>query len=124
MTEIYATEGWLQVLMITGVIGGGAAVLAGRAIAGTWRPYWYVPIYMLLLGGGVRFLHFALFSGDIVSLPSYMADTAYLIAAASTAFRVTRTGQMARQYPWLYERTGPFTWRDRSPSAQKSVQNG
>jgi hypothetical protein len=31
---------------------------------------------------------------------------------------------MARQYPWLYERTGPFTWRDRSPSAQKSVQNG
>jgi hypothetical protein len=124
MTEIYATEGWLQVLMITGIIGGGAAVLAGRAIAGTWRPYWYVPSYMLLLGGGVRFLHYALFYDNILSLPSYLIDTAYLIAAASIAFRVTRTGQMARQYPWLYERTGPFTWRDRDRGTQKSARNG
>lgn len=115
MTGLYATENWLQVVMVTGVIGGGAALLAGRAIALTWRPYWYVIAYMLLLGAGVHFLHFALFSGDILSLPSYLADALYVVLVASISFRMTRAGQMARQYPWLYERTSPFTWRERGP---------
>jgi hypothetical protein len=113
MSELYATETSPQVVLLTGVIGGGAALLAGRAISLTWRPYWYVIAYMLLLGAGVRFLHFALFRADILSLPSYLVDTLYLVAVGSVAFRMTRTGQMARQYPWLYERTGPFSWRER-----------
>jgi hypothetical protein len=117
MTELYATETLLQVVLVTGVIGGGAALLAGQAIALTWRPYWYVIAYMLLLGAGVRFLHFALFSADILSLPSYLVDTIYLVAVGSVSFRLTRTNQMTRQYPWLYERTGPFSWRERRPQA-------
>lgn len=120
MTPLYATESWLQILMVTGVIGGGAAALAGRALAATWRPYWHVIVYMLMLGGGVRFLHFALFAAHILALESYMADTVYLVAVSSIAFRVTRTNQMARQYPWLYERTSPFTWRDR-PAGENST---
>ena len=117
MTALYATESWPQVVMVTGVIGGGAALLAGRAIASTWRPYWYVIAYMLLLGAGVRFLHFALFQADILSLPSYLADTLYVMAVSSIAYRMTRVRQMARQYPWLYEQTGPFGWRERGPQA-------
>ena len=101
--------------MVTGIIGGGAAILAGRAIAMTWRPYWYVLVYMLLLGAAVRFLHFALFSAHILALESYLSDTLYLMAVASISFRITRTNQMARQYPWLYERTGPFTCREKKP---------
>ena len=120
MTALYATESWLQILMVTGIIGGGAAALAGRALAATWRPYWYVIVYMLMLGAGVRFLHFALFQAHILALESYLADTLYLVAAASISFRITRTNQMARQYPWLYERTGPFTWRDRNPAGENS----
>ena len=87
MTPLYATESWLQVLMVTGIIGGGAAALAGRAIASTWRPYWYVLAYMLMLGAGVRFLHFALFPAHLLALESYLADTLYLMAVASIAFR-------------------------------------
>jgi hypothetical protein len=121
MNPLYGTESWLQVVMVTGVIGGGAAALAGRALAGTWRPYWHVIAYMLLLGGGVRFLHFALFEAHILAFTSYVVDTVYLVAAASIAFRVTRTNQMTRQYPWLYERTGPFTWRDRRPAGENSA---
>jgi hypothetical protein len=113
MTGLYATENWLQVVMVTGIIGGGAALLAGRAISATWRPYWYVPAYMLLLGAGVRFLHYALFQGDILSLPSYLADTLYVMAVSSISYRMTRARQMARQYPWLYEQTGPFSWHER-----------
>jgi hypothetical protein len=112
MNGLYSTESWLQVLMVTGIIGGGAA-LAGRAIALTWRPYWYVLAYMVLLGAAVRFLHFALFQAHLFAVASWLTDTLYVMAVASIAYRVTRTSQMARQYPWLYERTGPLTWRER-----------
>ncbi len=74
---------------------------------------------MLMLGAGVRFLHFALFSAHILALESYLVDTLYLVAVASISFRITRTNQMARQYPWLYERTGPFTWRERNRRGRK-----
>lgn len=121
MTPLYATESWLQILFVTGIIGGGAAALAGRALAATWRPYWYVIVYMLMLGAGVRFLHFALFQAHILALESYLTDTIYLLAAASIAFRMTRANQMARQYPWLYERTSPLTWRERSPAGENST---
>ncbi len=117
MSGLYATESWPQIVMVTGVIGGGAALLAGRAVSSTWRPYWYVIAYMLLLGAGVRFLHYALFQADILSLPSYRADTLYLMAVSSISYRMTRVRQMARQYPWLYEQTGPFNWRGRGPQA-------
>jgi len=113
MSGLYATESWLQVLMVTGIIGGGAAALAGRAMAATWRPFWYVLVYMVLLGAAVRFLHFALFSAHILAFESWLADTLYVMAVAAISFRVTRTNQMARQYPWLYERSGPFTWREK-----------
>jgi Domain of unknown function (DUF6867) len=115
MSSPYADETLLQVVMVTGVIGGGAAAMAGRALAATWRPYWYVVAYMLLLGAGVHFLNFALFHGDILSLPSYLADAAFVVLVASLSFRMTRARQMARQYPWLYQQTGPFSWRERGP---------
>jgi len=120
MDELYATESWLQILMVTGIIGGGAAWLTGRAIAATWRPYWHVLIYLALLGAAVRFVHFALFEAALLSLPSYAADTLYFIVIGSFAFRATRTTQMVRQYPWAYERTSPLSWRSRRDVAENS----
>ncbi|MCF8478015.1 MAG: hypothetical protein K9G60_13380 [Pseudolabrys sp.] len=115
MGGLYETETWPQILMVTGIIGGGAALLAGRAISSTWRPYWYVPAYMAMLGAGVRFLHFALYQADLLSVSSYLVDTLYLMAVSSIAYRMTLAAQMARQYPWLYERAGPLGWRERRP---------
>ena len=63
MDQLYAEESLLQVALVTGVLGGGAAFLAGRAIAQTWRPFWSVLVYMAMLGAAVRFVHFALFEG-------------------------------------------------------------
>jgi len=121
MDGLYESETWLQVLMVTGIIGGGAAALAGRAIAATWRPFWHVVGYMLLLGAGVRFVHFALFEAALLSPPSYVVDTAYLVLVSATAWRITRTNQMVRQYVWLYERTGLFGWRKRQPGIETSA---
>ena len=114
MYELYPEESFTQILLVTGMIGGGAAWLAGRAIALTWRPTWHLAAYMALLGAAVRFVHFALFEGTLLSLPSYLVDTLYLLAVGALAWRMTRAAQMATQYYWLYERTGPLTWRERS----------
>jgi len=114
MSGLYESESISQVLMVTGIIGGGAAWLAGRAIATTWRPFWHVVAYMLLLGGAVRFVHFALFEGTLLSLPSYAVDTLYLLIVSALAWRATRAAQMATQYYWLYERSGPLSWRPKS----------
>ena len=58
-------------LLVTVILGGGAAMLAGRAIAQTWRPWWQIVAYMLILGAAVRFIHFALFGGTLLSLHYY-----------------------------------------------------
>ncbi|HXF87458.1 MAG TPA: hypothetical protein VNK48_03770 [Xanthobacteraceae bacterium] len=118
MGGLYTEESFLQVLLVTGVIGGGAAWLAGRAIAITWRPYGHVIAYMILLGGAVRFTHFALFEATLISVPSYVVDTAYLILVGSASWRITRVNQMVRQYPWLYERNGLWAWRPRKGGAE------
>jgi len=88
-------------VLVTVVLGGGAAWQAGRAIAQTWRPWWQGMLYMLILGAAVRFIHFALFDGTLLSLPAYGLDTAVAIGCAALSFRTTRASQMARQYGFL-----------------------
>lgn len=119
MSGLYANESWPQVLFITVLLGGSAAALAGRAIADTWRPYWHVVLYMLLLGAAVRFVHFALFEANLLSPPSYLVDTLFLLLCASASWRITLAAKMVRQYDWMYERAGPFNWRERSIRPQK-----
>jgi hypothetical protein len=123
MTELYATESLPQIVFVTGILGGGAAFLAGRAIAQTWRPFWHLLIYMAMLGAGVRFIHFALFEDALVSPASYLIDTLYLVVVGALAWRLTRAGQMATQYYWLYVRTGPLTWRARGSGEQIPTKN-
>ena len=68
---LYEEDSFGVFLLVTLVLGGGAATLAGRAIAATWRPWWQVVVYALILGGAVRFIHFALFDGTLLSAYYY-----------------------------------------------------
>src|SRR6185437_1243046 len=88
-------------LLVTVLLGGGAAYLAGRAIAQTWRPWWSIIAYMMILGVAVRFCHYALFAGTFLSPYYYVVDTIVLILMATLGFRGTRDSQMARQYGFL-----------------------
>ena len=73
--QLVYEEGSFGVFLLVSVaLGGGAAALAGRAIAQTWRPWWQVVAYMLILGGVVRFFHYALFAGTLLSLHYYLVD--------------------------------------------------
>jgi hypothetical protein len=102
MLHVLFEEDSLGVFLLVSVaMGGGAAWLAGRAVAQTWRPPWHLVAYMLVLGAAVRFFHFALFGGTLMSLHYYGVDTAIAVALAAAGFRVTRARQMARQYGFL-----------------------
>ena len=123
--QFLADEGSLGVyLLVTVLMGGLAAWLAGRAIAQTWRPFWHVFFYMALLGVAVRFVHFALFEETFLSPVLYAEDTLYLILVGALAWRMTRAAQMATQYYWLFERTSPLTWRARAAGAEKPGGTG
>lgn len=98
-------------VLVTVILGGGAAALAGRAIAVTWRPWWQLVGYGLILGLAVRFIHFALFGATLLSLHYYLVDAAVCLAFAAVGFRRARSAQMVRQYHWLFEAAGPLRWR-------------
>ena len=68
---------------------------------------------MVLLAAAVRFFHYALFDGELLSLYYYLVTYVVLLAAACLGYRMMRTTQMVTQYRWLYERTSPLTWRAR-----------
>lgn len=102
MPELMYENGQLgSFLLVTVVLGGGAAWLAGRAIAQTWRPWWSIIAYMLILALAVRFIHFALFDGTLLSPHYYAVDAAVVILVATLGFHMTRRQQMARQYGFL-----------------------
>jgi hypothetical protein len=84
-------------LLVTIVLGGGAALLAGRAVALTWRPWWQAVWYSLM------------------SLHYYVIDTAFCMAFAAFGFRAARAVQMIRQYRWINEPNGLLRWRRKAP---------
>ena len=101
-------------VLVTVVMGGGAAWLAGRAIAATWRPWLHVAGYMLILGAAVRFIHFALFDGTLLSPQFYAVDTLICLLFGYLGFRITRVAQMTTQYRWINERAGLLRWSRRT----------
>jgi len=115
MTGILYEEEYIGLfLLVTVAMGGGAAWLAGRAIAATWRPWLHVAGYMLILGAAVRFIHFALFEGTLLSPQYYAVDTLVCLIFGFLGFRVTRVAQMTTQYGWINVRTGFLRWTRRT----------
>jgi hypothetical protein len=101
---------WLF-LFVTGLLGGLAAWQMGRAVALTWRPFAVLPVYVALLCCGVRFLHFALFQGTLLSPQFFLVDYGVLFVAAMVGWRMRRAEQMRTQYPFAYDSAGPISWR-------------
>jgi hypothetical protein len=116
ISQLLYEEGSFGVFVLVSLIlGGGAAALAGRAVAVTWRPWWQIVAYMLILGGAVRFIHFALFDGTLLSIHYYFVDSAICMAFGFVGFRVARTAQMVTQYRWINQPNGLLRWRRRLP---------
>jgi hypothetical protein len=111
-------------LFVTVGLGGLAASLAGRAIAATWRPWWHVVAFMLLLAIGVRFIHFSVYGSSFLSLHYYLVDAAACLAFGLLNFRAKRVDQMVTCYRWINSGSGPLRWRRRAQDVARAVDSG
>jgi hypothetical protein len=111
LDKLYAGEAIGAVILVTGLLGGGAAWLTGRAVATTWQAPWKVVFAMVPLAAAARFIHFALFHGNLISLTSFACDLGLFVILGLFAWRATSAALMTRQYPWIYARAGLFGWR-------------
>lgn len=110
----------LTSILVTMIIMGAAAYMTGAALANTWRSVLQVLPYGVLIGFADRFFVWGLFGGELGSASGYAIDTLYLMAVCLLAFRLNQARKMGTQYPWINERLGPFSWRERS-SGDSSV---
>lgn len=98
---------------LTLIVFGGCAWLTGQSLGEGWKPPAMVAGYSLLMGLGDRFLVFGLFGGTLLSPYGFVLHTLVIAAIAYVSYRMALARRMVSQYPWLYERAGPFGWRER-----------
>ena len=110
---IYEEQSLFVFLFVTLILGGAGAWMTGRACALTWRRYVPLVTYLVILSFGVRFIHFALFGGTLLSVHYWLVDLVVLLVIGIVAYRYTLSNQMVSQYYWLYEKSGPLSWRDK-----------
>ena len=99
-----------EFIFVTMILGGGTAWMTGRAVAQTWRTPIQLAWYMVLLGFAVRFIHYALFGGTLLSPYYFVVDFIVILIFAFMGMRFTRAGQITQQYSFAFERSGPFGW--------------
>ena len=102
---------------LTVIIIGGAAMMTGRVLADGWKSPLQVVFACFGLALADRFLIYALFGGELLSLSGFLIDFAVLTAMALTAHRLTVVHKMVAQYPWRYERESLWTYRKKSEQA-------
>ncbi len=90
-----------------------ASWLSAKGVAKSWKPMVAFALNAVFLAAAVRFLHFALYGGTMFSLGLYIPDLIVLSLVGVVGFLYTRTNQMTAQYPWLYEKASPLSWKDR-----------
>ena len=95
------------------LVFGFAALMTGQALAATWRSPWQGVFYCLLLGAASRFMDYALFGGMLLSFGGYVFATLVLVIIFGFAYRATRARKMVVQYPWIYERSGFLSWKEK-----------
>jgi branched-chain amino acid transport system ATP-binding protein len=103
-----------EFLLVTVLVFGGGGFMMGQALADTWRPVWHSVPYGLMMTAANRFIDVSLFQGTWAGLQFWLGDAVVIIGLANFAYRITLARKMVSQYPWLYERSGLFSWRERA----------
>lgn len=98
----------------TVIVFGWAAWQSGQALAQTWRPFWHMLPYGLMLAAADRLVLALLFDSRLLAVVPLVVTFAVLLAYGGLAYRLTLVRKMVGQYPWIYERDGLFGWRPRS----------
>lgn len=85
----------------------------GQGVSSRWEGPTLVIVYCALLAAAERFFDYALADGHAFSIAGGLVVLVVLWAVGLLAWRVSLVSMMVRQYPWLYERHGLLSWRDR-----------
>ncbi|MBK8456520.1 MAG: hypothetical protein IPL47_04880 [Phyllobacteriaceae bacterium] len=101
-------------LFVLFLLALAAAWMTGRATAQGWESPVRTAVYLLLLALAIRFLHMALYGGTLLDPIDYVIDAVAALVAGLSGHRYNIATQMVTQYHWLYERTSPFSWKERS----------
>ena len=96
--------------LVLGTLGG---IATGRAFASSWRAVATMPLAFLVMAGAVRFLHYALAGEELLSPLYFTVSLVFVVIGGAYGFRAKRAEQMARQYPFIFTRSGPLGWSER-----------
>jgi hypothetical protein len=105
-------SGLVDFILVSVVLGGGAAFLTGQTIAREWGKERTVVIFALFIALATRFLHYSMFEGIFLAPLGYLIDAVLFTLIGIASYRMMRATRMVMQYPWLYRRDGLFSWRD------------
>lgn len=111
--EIVGSVSWPVFFFGTIVMFGWFAFMTAHGLANTWRPWTHCILYGLLLALGHRTYELMLFAGSLTSVRGFLVDAIYVIGVMLLSYRMTLARKMVRQYPWLYEPSGLFSWREK-----------
>ncbi|HCI46992.1 MAG TPA: hypothetical protein DFI00_06845 [Rhodospirillaceae bacterium] len=104
----------LGFVIVTFVLFGFCSFMTGQALANGWqKPLKIIP-YGALLACGDRFIGYALAGGDLTSVTGFLAAWLVLGLICYAAYRLTLARKMVNQYPWLYQLSGPFSYKSKA----------
>ncbi len=103
----------IQFILITLTLFGWCSYQLGKAMANTWQPISLMIFYVLLLTAFDRFLLFALFEQELLSVIMFFIDFITLSLIALISYRIAKISYMVSQYPWKYKKTGFFSYKNK-----------
>lgn len=112
MFVLFETIDWSVFIGLTLILFGGTAWLTGQNLAYNWRSVRLVLPFTILLSFGNRFLDYGLFDGILWNLPRFIFDTLVLFCYTYGSYKINTARKMVKQYPWLYKRTGLWSWEE------------
>ena len=103
----------IQFLLMTLTLFGWCSYQLGKAMANTWQPIYLMIFYILLLTAFDRFLLFALFEQELLSVLMFLIDFITLSLISLISYRIAKINYMVSQYPWKYQKSGFFSYKNK-----------
>ena len=103
----------IQFLLMTLTLFGWCSYQLGKAMANTWQPISLMIFYVMLLTAFDRFLLFALFEQELLSVVMFLIDFIALSLISLISYRIAKISYMVNQYPWKYQKTGFFSYKNK-----------
>ena len=104
---------FIQFFLMTFILFGWCSYQLGKAMANTWQSISLMFLYVFFLTLFDRFLLFALFEQELLSLIMFFIDFTTLSLISLISYRIAKISYMVNQYPWKYQKIGFFSYKNK-----------